>query len=341
MLFLNPHLFWTAALVPAVLGLLVWAAWQRQRALRRLGDPAVVETLFEGVSPRLRRWKGALVVMATLLAVVALWGPRYGTRLREVKREGIDLVIALDVSLSMEAEDVAPSRLARAKNEIRKLLDGLRGDRVGLVLFAGDAFVQCPLTTDYGAVRLFLDVADPSQIPTPGTDFSAALSRATGALEAQQGQSPRAHALLLVTDGENHIEEADDVVRQAREAGITLFAAGVGEKEGAPIPLYAGSRRVGYKQDRAGETVVTRLEEKALVDMVGRDHYFHVGRTASTLPRLVPALEGLERGTLGVEQFEAYEEQYQWPLAAALALLVLDTLVPDTRRRRAPSPRRA
>ncbi len=337
MTFLHPAFFWAFALVPVVLALLLWAAWQRRRAGVRLGDRPLVQALADGVSTRRRRWKGALVVLAVLLAVSALVGPRYGTRLREVNREGIDLMIALDVSLSMQAEDVAPSRLARAKNEIRKLLGSLRGDRVGLVLFAGDAFVQCPLTTDYSAIRLFLDVADPSQIPTPGTDFGAALNRAVQALQgaAEQEDTPRSRAVLIVSDGENHIEESEDVLRQAREAGVVLLAAGVGETEGAPIPIYNGSRRVGYKEDRSGQTVLTRLEEDALRELVGSDNYFRVGRTTSTLGRVADRIESLERGTLGVEQFEAYEEQYQWPLAAALVLLVLERLIPATRRRKA------
>src|SRR5690606_20392121 len=135
-------------------------------------------------SPRRRWWKAAVLVLSVLLLAVALAGPRFGTRLREVKREGIDLVIALDVSNSMMAEDVAPNRLQRAKTEIKKVLDGLRGDRVGLVIFAGAAFIQCPLTTDYGALRLFLDVAEPSLMPTQGTDFGAALRVALQAFKA-------------------------------------------------------------------------------------------------------------------------------------------------------------
>ncbi len=334
--FLHPQFWWALAAVPAVAGLLLWAAWQRRRALTRLGDRPLVAALVEGVSTRRRRWKGTLLVLAVALAVLALVGPRYGTRLRQVEREGVDVMIALDVSLSMQAEDVAPSRLARAKNEIGKLLGELRGDRVGLVLFAGDAFLQCPLTTDYGAVRLFLDVADPAQIPTPGTDFGAALHRAVQALEgsAGEGEEPRARVLLIVSDGENHIEEARQVAEEAAQQGIALFAAGVGEAEGAPIPVYVNRRRVGYKEDRSGQTVITRLEADALKGMVGSDHYFEIGRMGSTLPRIVQSLEGLERSSLGSEQFEEYEEQYQWPLAAALALLVLESLVPDTRRRR-------
>ncbi len=305
-----------------------------------MGNRALVRGLIESISTRRRRWKGTLLVLAVLLAVLALVGPRYGTQLREVNREGIDLMIALDVSLSMQAEDVAPSRLARAKNEIRKLLDNLQGDRVGLVLFAGDAFVQAPLTTDYGALRLFLDVADPSQIPTQGTDFSAALNRSIqafqGSADMENVNTPRSRALLIVSDGENHIPETESVIAEARAAGVVLFAAGVGETTGAPIPLFTNGRRTGYKQDRAGETVITRLEEEALQTLVGASNFFRVGRTQSTLPRLVDRLEGLERGTLGTEQFEEYEEQYQWPLALAFALLVLERMIPATRRERRP-----
>ena len=154
MYWLHPAYLWALAAVPLAVLLFVWAAWQRRRAARLFGDPGLLSRLLSGISTRRRRWKAAVTVLSVVLLALALAGPRFGTKLREVKREGVDLVIALDVSQSMLARDVSPSRLLRAKNEIRKLLDQLQGDRVGLVLFSGDAFIQCPLTTDYSAVRL-------------------------------------------------------------------------------------------------------------------------------------------------------------------------------------------
>ena len=336
MTWLHPDHLWTLVTVPLVVALFVWAAWQRHEALRRFGDAPLVARLTAAVSPRRRRWKAALVALGVALVALALAGPRYGTKLREVQREGVDLVIALDVSLSMQAEDVAPSRLDRAKNEIKGLLSELRGDRVGLVLFAGDAFIQCPLTIDYSAVRLFLDVAEPSLIPTPGTDFSAAMRTAVEAFDVH-GAMPdeRTRVLLIVSDGENHVPEAEAVVERARRAGVTIFTAGVGETEGAPIPVRQGAR-VAYKKDREGRVVTTRLEEDVLRSLAKNGAYYRVARTSSSLPDLVDDLGRLERTAFGAETFEEHEEKYQWPLALALLLLASERLL-DYRRRRAPA----
>ena len=335
MAWLNPDYLWTLAAAPVVVALFLWAAWQRRKALRRFGDTALVRRLAAAVSARRRRWKASFVVLGLLLMGLTLAGPQCGTKLREVEPEGVDLVIALDVSLSMLAEDVAPSRLARAKNEIKKLLDELRGDRVGLVIFAGDAFIQCPLTTDYGAVRLFLDVADPALLPTPGTDFSAALRTAIQAFEApvEDETEPRSRALVIVSDGENHVADTSTILEEAREQDIVIFAAGVGEEQGVPIPLYRSGRRTGYKKDNEGNVVQTRLEEGALKQLARDGAYFRIARTSSSLPELIPALERLDRATFGADQFEEYEIKYQWPLAFALLLLFAERLVSDRRRR--------
>lgn len=340
MAWLHPSYLWTLAAVPLVAALFVWAAWRRREALRRFGDHLLVARLAARVSPRRRRWKSALLVLSVALLALALAGPRVGTQLREAKREGVDLVIALDVSLSMTAEDVAPSRLARARNEIRKLLDTMRGDRVGLVVFAGDAFLQCPLTTDYGALKLFLDVADPELMPTQGTNFAAALRVALQAFDApqQDPQEEGSRALLIVSDGENHTADIDAVVEEARRQGVVIYTAGVGETTGAPIPLYRGSARAGYKRDQEGEIVQTRLEEEALQSLATDGAYFRIGRTASTLPQLRAALDRLERTEFASERFEAYEERYQWPLLAALLLLIAELLVSERRRARAHRP---
>ncbi len=331
---LHPTYLWALAAAPLVVTLFLWAAWRRREALRRLGDPGLVIRLAP-VSTRRRRWKGGLVVLGVLFMAVALAGPRFGSRLREVKREGVDLVIALDVSLSMQAQDVAPNRLERAKNEIKKMLDGLRGDRVGLVIFAGDAFIQCPLTTDYGAVRLFLDVADPSLIPTPGTDFGAALRMALKAFKAptEDADEKRTRALLFVSDGENHVAGVEEIAEEARKENVVIFAAGVGETEGTLIPVYRNGRRVDYKKDREGRVVTTKLEEDALQKLAEGGAYFRIARTSSSLSKLSTALERMDKTTFGEEKFEEYEEEYQWPLAVALLLLAAEVFVSDRRRR--------
>ncbi len=343
MAWLHPILLWTLAAVPFVVGLHVYASLARRRVARTLGDPVLVDRLASGISPRRRRWKGALASLGILLVALSLAGPRFGTRLREVTREGIDLVIALDVSLSMTAEDVAPNRLERARNEIKKMLETLRGDRVGLVVFAGDAFVQAPLTTDYSALRLFLDVADPSLIPTPGTDFSEALRVSLQAFKgpASGGETddePRTRALLFVSDGENHVADVDEILGQARAEGVVIFSAGVGESEGVPIPIYRDGRRVDFKKDQSGAVVTTRLEEDALQELAGEGTYFRIARTSSSLSQLTTALERLDRTEFGSEAFEEYDDWFQWPLALGLLLLIVEAAVPDRRRKGDPGP---
>lgn len=331
---LHPTYLWSLAAVPVVIGLFLWAAWRRREAFRRFGDSEIVARLASAVSTRRRRWKAASVIGGVLLLALALAGPRFGTQLREVSREGIDLVIALDVSMSMQAEDVAPNRLSRAKNEIKKLLDELQGDRVGLVIFAGDAFIQCPLTTDYSAVRLFLDVADPSMIPTPGTDFGAAVRMAARAFESPSAEREETatKALLFVSDGENHVANISEIVESAHSENIVVFAAGVGETGGSPIPIYRNGRRVGYKRTTEGDVVRTQLEEAALQQLASEGAYFRIARTSSSLPKITTALDRLEKQEFAREEFEEYEEKYQWPLAVGLFLLLIERMVSDRRK---------
>lgn len=329
---LHPIYLSALAVVPVAVALYVWAAFKRRAAMKRFGNLAIVRQLAQSVSPRLRRWKSAFTVVAVGLIALSLAGPRFGTKLKEFKREGVDLVIALDVSQSMLAEDVLPNRLTRAKYEIGKLLDKLQGDRVGLVLFAGDAFVQCPLTLDYSAVRLFLDIAAPSQIPTPGTDFGAALNKTvqvfTGGANKDNPDADHTKALLIVSDGENHAP-IDDAVKAAKDAKLVIFATGVGEADGVPVPVYQRGRRVGFKKDKDGNTVLTRLEEDRLQELSEGGGYFRITRTSSSLPEMADALKRLDRQEFDSEIFEEYEEKYQWPLLLGVMLLILEMLIPD------------
>lgn len=334
MAWLNADSFWTLACVPLAVVLFLLAAWRRKSALRRFGETGLVRRLASTISRRRRRWKAGLKTVGLAFLAFALAGPLVGTKLREVKREGVDMVIALDVSMSMTAEDVAPNRLERAKNEIRKLLGDLRGDRIGLVIFAGDAFVQCPLTTDYGAVRLFLDVASPDLLPTPGTDFGEALRLAVQALEAptEADEDARSRALLIVSDGENHVADLDAILEEARRHNVIVFAAGVGEPAGGPIPLYQNGRHVGYKRDLRGNIIHTRLEEAGLKALSEDGAYFQIARTSSSLPKIISALERLDRAEFGVEEFEEYDNKYQIPLLLALLLLLVEGVLPDRRK---------
>ena len=319
---LNPTYLWALFLVPVLAALFLWAAWKRKQAASVFGESDLVRRMARTVSTRKRRWKAAILTVGFLFLTIALAGPRFGTKLKEVSREGIDLVIALDVSASMTAEDVSPNRLSRARFEIGKLLSRMTGDRVGIVLFAGDSFIQCPLTLDYSAVRLFLDISDPSLIPTPGTDFERAIETSIRAFKTgEDGEAERTRAILIVSDGENHIGNIDNLKSKVAENGIVLFTSGVGETAGAPIPVFSRGRRIGYKTDRNGETVQTRLEEEGLQELGSDAGYFRISRTSSSLGDFVDAISALHRSEFGTELFEEYEEKYQWPLALAFLLI--------------------
>ncbi|MCS3758039.1 VWA domain-containing protein [Salinibacter ruber] len=337
---LHPTYVWTLLLGPVALGIYGWAVRRRRAAREQFGHPGAVRRLATTRRPRRRMWEAGLVVGALLLGAVALMGPRWGTEVRTVERRGLDLVVALDVSASMRAQDVPPSRLRRAKNEIRTLVDDLSGDRVGLVLFAGSGFVQSPLTTDYGAFRLFLDAAAPDQVSTPGTDVSAAVDaglRAFGAPRPTDDttaspEEPRPRALLIVSDGENHAGDLDAARQRAEEAGVTLLTAGVGTEDGARIPVYENGRRVDYKRNRQGEVVRSRLREAPLTRLARSGAYFRVGAAASALSDVPAALRQIGATTYDAERFADYEEMYQWPLAAALLLLLAASVLPTGRR---------
>lgn len=338
---LYPHFAWALLAVPGVAYLFWRAARAQTTALHRFGNAALVRQLAPS-APRWRRWlKAMLVVLAVAGLALSLMGPRFGTQLRTVERRGVDLVVALDVSTSMQAQDVAPSRLKRAKEEIRDLVGQLRGDRVGLVLFAGSGFVQCPLTTDYNALRLFLDVAGPDQLPVPGTNFEAAYDAATDAFAAPRPSSDstsrpdpqRAQVLLILSDGENHVGNLESLKERARADDITLFAAGLGTDDGARIPVYKNGRQVDVKRDENGNIVRSRLDEAALTTLSENGAYFRIGSTSSALSDLPTALRQLQTSTVAEEQFADYAEMYQWPLAVALLLLLVEAFIPVRSRR--------
>ena len=290
-----------AVLVPAALAAFVYAARRRGEALELfLGPRAGAEGAPLAPHVRQRRVRAGLVAVALFCLGVALAGPRIGTAVREARQESLDLLIALDVSDSMRAEDVAPRRLARAKLEIERIIDERRGDRVGLVVFAGEAFLQCPLTTDRSALLLFLDAAAPDQIAVQGTDFSRALAVADQAFNAsaEGGGAQRPRALLVVSDGEDHEGGLGSAADALRDDGVTILALGVGTDEGAPVPNVRRGRVTGVRRDRDGQPVVSRYEPGALRDLTGRSGLWRVGRRGAVAPQVNDALDRLDHQEL-------------------------------------------
>ena len=260
--FANPeyfHLYW---LLPVLIAFFVWMFQYKKRLLKRLGDQELIERLTASVSRSKQVWKTVLLVIVFSVLVFALADPQIGTKLEEVKREGIDIFIALDVSKSMLAEDVAPNRFEKAKHEISEFIERLQGDRVGLIVFSGLAFVQCPLTLDYGAANLFLDDVYIGVVPQPGTAISEAIKTAQRSFVSKELKHK---ALIIITDGEDHEGAALEVAQEAAKEGIKIYTIGIGSPQGAPIPEFdRHGNRVGYKKDREGRVVTTKLDIPSL-----------------------------------------------------------------------------
>jgi len=331
--FQAPDVLWALLLVPLLVGLVIWSARTRRRLLKRFGDAPLVARLARSVHHRGRRIRAALLIAAVGLLVLALARPQFGTRLETVRSVGRDVMVVLDVSASMRAEDVQPSRLERARLEIGRLVRGLDGDRVGLVAFAGDAFVQAPLTSDYGAALLFLGAMDTDLIPIQGTNLGLALDVALEGFEA--AAAPDDRVMIVVTDGEDHEGEIATGIERAREAGVRVHTVGIGTPEGAPIPVFdAAGGRDGFLRDDEGNVVTTRLEEGTLVDIAERTggRYVPAYADPAAFRELV---DEVARGT-GTEreerQVRQYEEQYQLFLGLAFALLLVETTIPERKK---------
>ncbi len=332
MLRFGPPLMWATFLsVPLVIALTWLGHRAREKALRAFGDESVVKRLVETVSPRQRRIKHVLYVLAFFFLSVGLVAPKIGTSLQEVKREGINLILLLDTSMSMKATDVKPSRLDRAKYEATQLINELRGDRVGLVAFAGVSYLQCPLTLDYGATRMFLDVTDTDLIPSQGTAIGDAIETA---LESFDMEGDRYKAIVAFTDGEDHMGKALEVAGRAAKEGVVIYTVGVGTISGAPIPVNENGTQ-SFKRNEQGKVVTTRLESGVLQEIASLTggRYYQLGRGGYSASALQKALFQMERTELSSHQYTSYEERYQYFVALALLLFVTEFFIPEKRRK--------
>lgn len=331
----RPDSLWLLWLVPASLAFSVYAFRTKTRLLRRFASPEMLLRLTSGVSRPRQYLKAFLTLLGLLACVLALAEPKYGFTWEEVRREGVDIVVALDVSDSMLVEDAQSggrlSRLERARREITDLLALLEGDRIGLVAFAGTAFVECPLTLDYGAAEVFLDALDTDLIPVKGTHLAAAIRVSTGAFE---GASHSSQAIILITDGEDHSGEALRAAEEAKIAGVRIFTIGIGRDEGAPIPAPGG----GFRRDRRGEIVLSRLDEPALQKIALTTGGRYVRSVTGDLDLEQIYSQGikatLEDQELASKRRQRWEERFQWLLALALFALMLEPLVSERNRRR-------
>ncbi len=328
----SPLYLYAYVLVPMLAVFLWWTVAARRKAISRFGNADLVARLSKSVSKRARMIKTVLILIGVSLLIGAMARPQFGTRIETVRREGKDVMIALDVSASMLARDIVPSRLEKAKFEISSLFDRLEGDRVGLVAFAGEAFVQSPLTVDYAAARMFLQAMGPDLIPVQGTNLGEALIRSVDAFEAGE---PQYRILVLITDGEDHEGDIATGLERAAEAGVTIHTVGIGSTDGVPIPdIDANGVERGFIRDSSGSIVLSRLDERTLRDIARETggRYFAASAGESELDELADEIAGGEDRQLDAQRFTQFEEQYQLFLGLALLAFAAEWLIPDRRR---------
>ena len=317
--FESPAYLWLLWSIP-VLAIIRFVCYKlRRKKLLRFGEMSLVNRLMPNVSkirPSVKFW---LSVAALALMIVMLARPQMGSKISHEERNGIETIIAMDISNSMLAEDVVPSRLQKSKMLVENLVDHFTNDKIGLVVFAGDAFVQLPITTDYVSAKMFLQDINPSLIQTQGTDIARAISLSMNSFTQQKGLGK---AIILITDGEDHEGGALEAAKEAKKKGINVFILGVGSSNGAPIPLGNGD----YMRDNAGNTVMTALNEQICRDVAkaGSGTYIHVDNTSDAQEKLNDELSRLQKGETDNVVYSEYNEQFQAFALLALILLIIE-----------------
>jgi Ca-activated chloride channel family protein len=322
-------------LLPLLIVFYWFVFWMKRRAKERFGNLALIEKLSLSFSPKKQRRKVDLMLLGVFFLLFSLARPQLGTKLTLMKREGVDIIIAMDVSLSMLAEDIKPNRLEKAKQEINGLISRMRGDRVGLVAFAGVAFVQCPLTLDYSAAKMFLDIIDVNLIPQPGTAIGDAIRTSIRAFNQKERKYK---VLILLTDGEDHDSDPLGAAEEASKEGIKIYTIGIGSVQGEPIPIKDNRGQVtGFKKDKEGSVIVSRLDEVTLqkIALTTGGKYYHATSGEMELDKIYDEISKMEKKELEGKLLTQYEDRYQYFLLISVILLTVEFLLSDRRSKKA------
>lgn len=325
--FAHPYLLYLLALIPfCILAFSFYLIWRR-KALNRYGNLTVIRQLMPEYSTGKLVFKFILLMIAFAFLIVAIADPQTGSKLEKVHRKGIDIMIALDVSNSMLAQDIKPNRLERSKQAISKMLDNLEGDRIGIVVFAGKAYTQLPITTDYTAAKLFLSTISTNSVPVQGTAIADAIDLASKSFN----QTERNKVIVIITDGEDHEGEAVEKAEAVAKSGITIYTIGMGLPDGAPIPIIINNIQTGYKTNKDGSTIISRLDEDILqkIAAAGNGLYVRANNSEAGLKTVLDDLNKIQKSDIETRQFSAYEDRFQYFIALALIFLILDLFIFD------------
>ena len=322
--FANPDILYLLLLLPLIVALYLYSNHRRRQNIRKYGDPSLLKELMPTISkyrPDVKFW---LMFSALALIVVMLARPQFGSKMETVKRSGVETVIALDISNSMLAEDVTPSRLEKAKKLIARLIDTFNNDKVGLNVFAGEAFTQLPITSDYISAKMFLESINPSLISTQGTDIGAAIRLAMKSFTPNDGVG---RAIIVITDGENHEGGAIEAAQEAAEKNMQVFILGIGSPEGSPIPVERGSN--DFRRDGKGDIIVTKLNEQMCQEIAkaGNGVYIRVDNSNSAEKVLNEEIAKLAKSDVESQIFTEFDEQFQALAWLILILLIIEMLI--------------
>ena len=320
--FESPIYLYLLLLVPVIVIIRYLCNRNKMRKLQRFGQPELLKDMMQDVSkyrPTVKFW---LLMAALILLILAMARPQMGARISSEKRQGVEVIICMDISNSMLAEDVVPSRLEKSKLLVENMVDKFVNDKVGLIVYAGDAFVQLPITADYVSAKMFLQNINPSLIASQGTDIATAINMAMVSFTQDEKAGK---AIIIITDGEDHEGNALDAAREAKERGIKVFMLGVGSANGAPIRMANG----GYLQDNSGETVITRLNEDMCKQIAeaGSGTYIHVDNTSEAQERLDNEIAKMQKGDISTVIYSEFDEQFQALALIALLLLIIEVCV--------------
>ena len=324
----EPTYFIYLAIIPVIFVLFLLVFWWKKRTQKKFADSGLIKKL----SPEQSSFKSFLKIIVICLGfaflVISLTNPKMGTKLETVKRQGVDIVFALDVSKSMLAEDIAPSRLDKSKQIITRIIEKLGSDRIGIIIYAGNSYPLLPITTDHAAAKMFLQNAYPDMVSSQGTAINDAIGRGMTYFDNDE-QTNR--FLFIVSDGEDHEENSTSLAKEAVEQGIKIYTIGVGTEKGGPIPIKENGTVISYKKDNKGEVVITKMNPAMLQTIAdeGNGKYINGNKTQETIDIVEDLLVKAEKSEFETKQFADYKDQFQWFIGIALLLLIIDVLLLD------------
>lgn len=323
--FAHIEILWGLLIIPVLAMFFAWARFTRKRALRRFGNQNIIRDLMPLASKSRPVFKFILLMLALAFFITGAARPQFGSKLKKVEREGVEIIIAIDVSNSMMAEDIQPNRLDRAKRAISRMIDRLKDDKIGLIVFAGEAYIQLPVTTDYNSAKLFLEAIDTDIVPRQGTAMGTAINLAIRSFTPGETANK---AIIIITDGENHEDDPVSAAKEALKNGIIVHTIGMGLPQGSPIPVQQNGQ-TEYMRNNDGEVIITRLNETMLeqVSAAGNGIYVRANNAQVGLNVLFDEINKLEKEEMDTLVYSEYDDQFQYFFAAGLLLLLIDFII--------------